>query len=121
MPVIIMMGTRASECILRDEIDMTSVQDGKDSFSIMCFADAIALRFQAPAKQQADFGIVVDNEYVGLGHAKAAPVMAENFTFQESNVKVSPLSVRDQDRYRHVFEHEVVAPPKTNSLIWVCP
>src|SRR5690349_21060739 len=92
---------------------MASFQGRKDRFCVMCFADAIALRFQASANQQPNLWIAVDDEYVGLGHANAAPWWRQKSTLPRSNVKtVSCGSVRDQDGYRHVFEHEVGYPSK---------
>jgi hypothetical protein len=64
-----------------DEIDFSRLQYGKDRLRILCFADAIVLRFQTPPEKQPNFGIVVDNEYVGLGHAGAGSHDAQILPF----------------------------------------
>ena len=63
---------------------MISLQNGKERLSILCFADAIALRLQTPSKELANFGIVVDNQYMGLGHAGAVPIMQKILSSHEA-------------------------------------
>lgn len=88
----------------------------------MCLADAITFGLQTPAKEQANLGIVVDNKYVSLGHGNAAPVGRKNFILSGSNVKVSPKFQWDIRIGIGMFlSMKSVAPPKTNSLIRVCP